>query len=189
MMIIDDRRPKDTSQAPPGIPGDPWADWKPVWTSKKSTPQDMQEKHSPTEQVSVRLTSERQAHSSQRRIVDARLWGAMTIFQQDAALVIAASFDMMGRGMGYVTSNWQRIPGCKNGSNVTELHARMIQFYIEWSQKCARKKISHSMVIDVLCFGFSCRMIDRDRRLKTGSTRENLMSGLSLYCELRGWGG
>ena len=43
------------------------------------------------------------------------------------------------------------------------------------------------MVVDVLCFGFTCRMIDRDRRLKNGSTQKNLMVGLSLYCTLRGW--
>ena len=63
----------------------------------------------------------------------------------------------------------------------------MVNFYIEWAQKCARKKISHAMVVDVLCFGFSCRMIDHDRRLKNGGTRENLLRGLLLYCSLRGW--
>jgi len=189
MMIIDDRRSKDSLPPPPsGILQDPWTDWQPVWTGKKRTPQDMQEQHSPTEQIAVRLTAERQMQQSQRRIVDSRLWEAMTATQQDAAIRIAASFEMMGRGMGYVLSNWQRIPGCRGSSNVSEAHARMISTYVEWAQKCARKKISHSMVVDVLCFGFSCRMIDRDRRLKTGATRENMMQGLSLYCELMGWG-
>lgn len=166
---------------------DPWEDWKPLWTGKKRTPQDMQERHLPTEEVAVRLTADRKMHRSQRRIVDARLWDAMTDTQQNAALSIAAAFEMMGRGMGYVTSNWQRIPGCSGQSNVSEAHARMIREYVEWAEKCAKKKISHSMIIDILCFGFSCRMVDRDRRLKNGSARENLMMGLSLYCLLRGW--
>lgn len=186
MIAIDDRHP----------PQDPWSDWKPVWTGKKRlsktpglmTPQDVQERHSPTEPVSVRLTAERQTHGSQRRIVDGRLWDAMTPIEQDAAIAIAASFDMMGRGMGYVLSNWQRIPGCGGQSNISEAHARMMRFYMEWAQACTRKKISHSMVADVLCFGFSCRMIDRDRRLRTGATRENLLRGVRLYCDLRGWG-
>lgn len=189
MIIIDDKRSKDSPPPAPDfdLTKDPWSDWKPAWTGKNRTPQDTQERHSPTEQVAVRLTAERQVHKSQRRIVDSRLWEAMTPVQQDAAIEIAAAFEMMGRGMGYVLSNWQRIPGCRGSSNVSEAHANMMNLYIGWAQKCAKKKISHSMVVDVLCFGFSCRMIDRDRRLRTGSTRENLMLGLSLYCDLRGW--
>lgn len=187
MIMIDDRRSKDLPPPPADLSQDPWADWRPSWTGKNRTPQDLQERHSPTEQMNVRVTPERQQHQSQRRIVDGRLWESMTAVQQDAAIAIATSFDMMGRGMGYVLSNWQRIPGCRGSANVTEAHARMIKAYIEWAQKCAPRKISHSMVVDVLCFGFSCRMIDRDRRLKTGSTRGNLMQGLSLYCELMGW--
>jgi len=89
--------------------------------------------------------------------------------------------------MGYILSNWERIPGCNGPSNISESHARMINIYTEWAQKCARIKISHALAVDVLCFGFSCRMIDRDRRLKKGATRENLLRGLSLYAALRGW--
>jgi hypothetical protein len=185
MMIVDDKRSKDTP--PPDFLNDPWADWKPSWTGKKLTPQDIQEQHSPTEQVAIRLTAERQTHRSQRRIVDSRLWEAMTPIQQDAAIEIATAFEMMGRGMGYVLSNWQRLPGCKGVANVSEAHSRLMNVYIEWAQKCAKRKISHSMVVDVLCFGFSCRMIDRDRRLRSGATRENLMRGLTLYCDLLGW--
>ncbi|MFH1159225.1 MAG: hypothetical protein V1721_10170 [Pseudomonadota bacterium] len=187
MMTVDEKRPFEPPSA--DLLKDPWSDWKPVWTGKKRTPQDAQERHSPTEQVSVRLTAEKQMHRSQRRIVDARLWDAMTPAQQDAAVEIAAAFEMMGRGMGYVLSNWQRIPGCRGQSNISEAHARMMNVYMAWAQECAKKKISHAMTVDVLCFGFSCRMIDRDRRLKNGSTRENLMRGLSLYCDLRGWKG
>jgi len=72
MMIIDDRCPKED------VLKDPWEDWKPHWTGKKCTPQDIQERHSPTEQVSLRMTAERQQHISRRRIVDARLWESMT---------------------------------------------------------------------------------------------------------------
>lgn len=184
MMIVDERRPKDMT---PDALKDPWQDWAPAWGKNKNTPHDQQEKHSPTEEVSVRLTAERQQHKTQRRIVDARLWDGMVPAQQEAALSIVAAFDMMGRGMGYVISNWHRIPGCRGASNAAAMHGYLINSYIEWSKECAKRKISHAMVIDVLSFGFSCRMIDRDRRLKNGSTRDNLMQGLSLYAELRGW--
>jgi hypothetical protein len=183
MIIVDDKRPKEPAPAS----DDPWADWKPQWTGKKKTPYDVQERHSPTERVNVRLTAERRVQQSQRRIVDARLWESMTAPQQDSAIEIAAAFEMIGRGLGYVTSNWQRVPGCRGPSHAVDAHARMIRFYIEWAQMCAKRKISHAMVVDVLCFGFTCRMIDRDRRLKNGGARENLMEGLALYCEVRGW--
>lgn len=186
IVIVDDKRPHDPLSVEPAA-FDPWSDWKPQWTGKTRTPQDMQEKHSPTKPVAVRFTAGRQLQQSQRRIVDARLWEAMTPSQQEAALAIAAAFEMMGRGMGYVISNWQRIPGCRSAADVSEVNARLIKFYIEWAEKCAKAKISHAMAVDVLCFGFTCRALDRDRRLKNGRTRENLMRGLALYCELRGW--
>ena len=182
MVIVDNKCPKDI------WPKDIWSDWSPQWSGARITPHDVQEKHSPTQPVAVHLAPEEKIGVSQRRIVDARLWESMTFMQQDAAREIVAAFEMMGRGMGYVTSNWERIPGCSNPSNVAEAHGCMINLYIAWAEKCAQRKISHAMVADVLCFGFACRMIDHDRRLKNGSTRDNLMRGLSLYCELRGWG-
>lgn len=181
IIMTDERRPAE------GASADPWADWKPQWTGAKTTPHDVQEKHSPTKAVAVRVTADRKQEQSQRRIVDARLWEQMTPPQQDAALEIAAAFEMMGRGLGYVTSNWARIPGCRGPSSATEIHGRMINMYVAWAEACAKRKISHSMVLDVLCYGHSCRAVDRDRRLKNGSARENLMKGLALYCELRGW--
>lgn len=180
--MIDEKRPPEADVNP-----DPWLDWKPQWTGRKKTPQDLQERHSPTEKVLVRINAEKKLHQSQRRIVDARLWESMTPAQQEAAISIAAAHEMMGRGMGYVTSNWQRIPGCRGPAGVSEAHARMMNNYIDWAQKCAKQKVSHAMVLDVLCFGYSCRAVDRDRRLKNGSARENLMQGLTLYCELQGW--
>jgi hypothetical protein len=168
MMIADETRQNK----------DQWEDWKPQWTGTKQTPHDIQEKHSPTK---------KQPDKNQRRVVDARLWEGMTAAQQDAAVEIVNSYDMMTSGMGYVTSNWQRIPGCRGSGNIAEAHARMMNFYMEWARKCAVQKISHAMVVDVLCCGFPCRLIDRDRRLKNGATQKNLLRGLSLYCELRGW--
>ena len=166
---------------------DPWQGWNPCWTEAELTPQDWQETHSPSENTQVKLPEQKNSQAVNRRIVDARLWESMTADQQSAAIKINLAFEMMSRGMGYAQSNWQRIPGCKSASNIGEAHARMINVYIAWAKECAVKKISHSMAVDVLCFGFSCQMIDCDRRLRKGSTRCNLLAGLTLYCELRGW--
>lgn len=214
MMASDDTKPpKDISTpsataAPPRtVQGkdpfhDPWADWQPQWgkkpkRSKGKTSQtkaasetsvhDQQETHSPSQSVSLRVTAERHEIRCQRRIVDARLWDAMTPPQQDAALEIAKAYETMGRGLGYISSDWQRIPGTRGGGNIANAHSRLINRYIDWTKACHKEKISHSMIIDVLAFGFSCRALDRDRRVRAGSSRQNLLDGLSLYCQLQGW--
>lgn len=166
---------------------DPWADWKPSWTRQDKTPHDFQEKRSPSKKISVRLTAERSVEKCHRRIVDSRLWEAMSAPEQEAALEIALAYETMGRGLGYVQSDWQRIPGCKGASQATEMHSRLINQYIDWTKACHKKKVSHAMIVDILVFGFSCRKVDHDRRMRSGSARQNLLAGLSLYSRLRGW--
>jgi hypothetical protein len=202
MIAIDEKNRKDTGQPPrppnPITENDPWADWKPQWTAKnkdkqKSTAKPIQnadapahqERQSPTE--AVRLRGAHDGDTARRRIVDARLWDAMSAAQQDAALQIAEAYETMGRGLGYVTSDWQRIPGARGTGNAGAAHSRLIHGYVEWTKQCHREKISHAMMIDILVFGFSCRQQDRDRRLRSGSARKNLMDGLTLYCLLQGW--
>lgn len=198
MIAIDDKNRKDAGHTPrPPLPAtehDPWADWRPGWTQNKKTRENptktgdihaQQEKQNPTE--AVRLRGAHDGDAARRRIVDARLWDAMSPAQQDAALQIAEAFETMGRGLGYVTSDWQRIPGASGAGNAGAAHSRLIHGYVEWTKQCHREKISHAMIIDILVFGFSCRQQDRDRRLRSGSARKNLMDGLTLYCLLQGW--
>jgi hypothetical protein len=181
-----------------GVFGDPWAEWRPEWPAPESrrarhkpaaskaaiTVHAQQEKIAPTMPVVLRGAGA--GGAARRRIVDARLWDAMTGAQQDAALHIAEAFEAMSRGLGYVTSDWQRLPGA-GGGNAGAVHSRLIHGYVEWTKNCHREKISHAMIVDILAFGTSCRQQDRDRRLRAGSARRNLMDGLTLYCLLQGW--
>jgi len=170
---------------------DPWSDWQPRWSlnAKQKSPlpdaHDWQERHSPTKPVSLRSGDGSSRHSTQRRVTDAKLWENMTAQQQDAALEIALAFEVMGRGLGYATSDWTRVPG--GGGNAGEAHGRLINDYIGWTVACQKHKVSHSMIIDILVYGFSCRALDSDRRVKTGAARQNLIEGLMLYVKLRGW--
>lgn len=166
---------------------DPWADWRPMWSEKGKTPHDLQERHSPTQTVAVRIPADKQTRKNQRRIVDARLWEAMSASQQQAAIEIALAYETMGRGLGYVISDWKRIPGARGLSNVADAHSRLINAYIDWTKYCHKSGVSHSMIIDVLVFGFSCKALDRERRVRAGTSRENLLAGLSLYSRLKGW--
>jgi len=160
------------------ITHDNWREWKPQWTGENKTPHDLQEKQAP---------SVAQPDGSHRRIVDARLWNSLAPLQQEAAMLIAASFDLVTSGNGYATSNWQRLPGSRGSGNISEARARLINIYFDWARKCQERKISHAMIVDVLSFGHACRTVDRNRRLKNGSAKINLLRGLSLYCEMRGW--
>jgi len=210
MLVTDDKKKPDNMLLAPSRKNsasdahkpDPWADWAPQWSPQKSTKRsrkkqqkttqkpatvhDQQETHSPTQGVSQKISAERQQVRCQRRIVDARLWDAMTPAQQDAALDIARAFETMGRGLGYAGSDWERIPG-GGGHNIAEAQSRLINFYIDWTKHCHKNRISHALIIDVLVFGFSCRAVDRDRRNRTGTCRQNLMAGLTLYAQLQGW--
>lgn len=205
MIAADDKKRSDnqgparpqgrSGDTPPNNPWhDPWADWHPQWPAQKTksgtgrAPADVharQETLAPTE--AVRLRGKEEDGTARRRIVDARLWDAMSAAQQDAALQIALAFETMGRGLGYVSSDWQRIPGARGAGNAGAAHSRLIHGYVEWTKQCHREKISHAMIVDILVFGFSCRQQDRDRRLRSGSARKNLMDGLTLYCLLQGW--
>ena len=163
---------------------DPWRDWQPQWQLRGGlgdSPHDLQERHAPTEPVRLRHGDS----TCQRRIVDARLWDSLDALQQQAAIDIAMTYERLSRGMGFASSDWQRVPGGSGGGG--DGHALLAGPYIDWAKACALAKISHSMVIDILCFGISCTALDRDRRVRAGASRANLVAGLSLYAKLQGW--
>jgi hypothetical protein len=175
---------------------DPWEDWRPQWrrpgvskdsarTKRGGDAHEWQERHSPTQAVDIKIGGGKTRHSTQRRVTDARLWDALSDQQQDAALEISLAFEMMGRGLGYATSDWTKIPG--GGGNIGDAHARLIGDYVAWTRLCHAEKTSHSMIIDILVYGFSCRALDRDRRVRAGASKNNLLSGLTLYADMKGW--
>lgn len=167
-----------------------WDGWKPDWQGKKNevTPHALQESHSPTEPMSPQRTPQlRNLSDVRRRVTDARLWDAMSGAQQDAAQEIAFAFESMSQGLGFTTVNWERLPGCRGPNNAVECREKLLGDYLGWAKDCHRAGVSHSMIIDVLVFGFSCRALDRDRRVRAGWSRANLLAGLSLYCKMKGW--
>jgi hypothetical protein len=182
---------KEFPLAPPKVRqplfGDPWEGWNPAW-GRGATPHELQERHSPSIPVTLRAPQGRAAERSQRRITDARLWEAMTPGQQDAALDIARVFESLSRGIGFAVSDWMKPPAMRGGgANPAEIHARLLNGYAAWTLRCRKAGVSHSMIIDVLVFGFSCQALDADRQVRKGRTKANLLKGLSLYCDVRGW--
>lgn len=163
--------------------------WKPEWQGKGrgATPHALQEQHSPTTPVTLRQSGARDKQAAQRRITDARLWDSFSGVQQEAAQQIAFAFESMSQGLGFTTVNWHRLPGCRGANNAVEAREKLLADYVGWARECHRAGISHSMIIDVLVFGFSCRALDQDRRVRSGWSKRNLQEGLNLYCRMKGW--
>lgn len=167
---------------------DPWKDWAPQWRGDVATTagvHDLQERHAPT--IAMAHPDGPARQSIRRRIVDARLWDAMTSPQQRAALQIVAAYEAMSRGLGRVTSDWARVPGSGGASALSDGQSRFLDLYMDWVTACQKKKISHAMIVDVLVFGKSFRTVDRERRQRAGSARRNMMDGLDTYAVQQGW--
>lgn len=167
--------------------GNPWEGWQPSWGTSGATPHVLQERHSPSTAVTLRAPQGRVQERSQRRIVDARLWEAMAPAQQDAALEIARLFENLSRSIGFAVSDWTKPPSLRGGANPAEIQGLLLQCYLEWTRRCKNAGVSHSLIIDVLVFGFSCQSLDRDRRRRAGWSKSNLLKGLGLYCAVKGW--
>ncbi len=137
--------------------------------------------------MTLRQSPGRNLSAAQRRITDARLWESFSPSQQDAAQEIAFAFESMSQGLGFTTVNWHRLPGCRSANNAVEAREKLLADYVGWSRACHSAGVSHSMIIDVLVFGFACRALDQDRRVRSGWSRRNLLDGLNLYCRMKGW--
>lgn len=188
---------RDVTLLPPATPvkqqpahlSDPWQDWQPRWQGRgdTTTPHAQQETTHPTTPVTVRVNAERSEYVCQRRLLDARLWDSLPSEAQDAAGEIAFAYEALTKGLGFATSNWQRVGGGRNPMAVANGFSRLSGTYMDWARACVTEHISHSMVIDVLCMGISCAALDRDRRVRSGTSRRNLQDGLMLYARLRRW--
>lgn len=168
------------------LPDDPWRDWQPQWRGA-GTPHDLQERHAPTEAVYLRDAHGRDQEHCQRRILDARLWDGLPAASQAAARQIMLHYESLSRGLGFATSDPQRLPGARNPLGAINGFAQLRGLYDDWVAACRKDNLSHSMVIDVLCFDISCKLLDRDRGVRSGTSRQNLLAALALYARLAGW--
>ncbi|MBL1146621.1 MAG: hypothetical protein HND56_04735 [Pseudomonadota bacterium] len=177
-----------------------WTEWKPDWTipvkEKKrrkgqekrcQTPHDFQEKLSPTLPVRQNLGGGRSTVQHRRRIVDARLWDAMSPFQQNAAMALEQACYLLSRGLGYRISAPHKLNTGKTHFKETDRDAEKIAVYSQWVKKCKEQNCHHSAAMDILAFGKSCREVDRARKCRNGWARGNLFTCLDIYCQIRGW--
>lgn len=166
--------------------------------SDATPPEAWQERHSPTEAVEVtimhavelgtdgkakRITKRREM--CRRRIVDARLWAALTQEQQTAATLIDAGFRIATQGMGVKVQSFERGDRGEAGGN--DRSAVTMADYIAWAKEAVRTRIDHAAIILVLVEGMALAAVDSARRKRRGYTRDALAVGLNLYCKQQGW--
>lgn len=171
---------------------DDWTGWKPEWSKNnknktRKSPHDFQEHHSPTKSVRLKENPAQAATRHQQRIVDARLWKAMSPFQQNAALALEHAFHQMSKGLGYRTSAPHKLNFGKAHHSENDRDGEIIAFYFQWAEACKQEDLHHSAAIDVLVYGQSCRQVDRNRRVRNGWSKKNLLACLNIYCAMRGW--
>ena len=161
-----------------------------VRAADRAQPSDWQEEIAPTEAVegTISKSTRRVREISRRRIVDARLWDAMTADQQGAAERVARGFETITAGVGH--------SGMRFGQRVDHGYGDpwegkwgLIEAYWAWAKQTQRERISVAATLDVLAFGHSCREVDSFRHRRKGWARGNLFGALEVYCDIKGWSG
>ncbi len=175
--------------------------WKPIWTipgakarkkaaikkRRQQTTHDFQENKAPTCHIEKKVPNNKNKTTQHRRLLDARLWDALSAEQQDAAFFIDHAYQLITRGLGYRISKYSPITGHATKEMAHEKDADRMNFYFKWAETCNKRKYTHAACLDVLVFGKTCRKIDRERRMRNGWAKQNLHDCLTLYAELRGW--
>lgn len=134
-----------------------WTEWAPHWSKKNKTsptspktPHDFQEQNAPTTIVRQKLSTERTTTKHRQRIVDARLWKAMSPFQQNAALALEHAFHVMSIGLGYRTSSPHKLNTGKAHYRENDRDGEVIALYFQWAEQCQKDTLHHAAAIDVL---------------------------------------
>lgn len=151
-------------------------------------PLDWQRAHGSLDAVTVRVDATRTEVIGYRQARDSKLWGAMSVEQIQAALEIRDAFEIIVGGLGSLIAHYaeQTSRGLKCLED-SEYVANLQINYGKWFGECRRSNISVSAVLDVLCFGESCRSTDALQHHADGWTRKQLFSALTIYAQLRGW--
>lgn len=155
--------------------------------SKKMEPADWQERHSPTEAVTVRITGSRRQETARRRKSDARIFERLLHDdQQQAAVEINDAFNAITGHVGCRIMVYEPdyVPGTGDKGHRMDILRRT---YMEWADIGDKGKFSHAAALDIICYGKGLREVDSGRRKAHGFAKTNLVNALDVWCEVRGW--
>lgn len=167
------------------------AGWEPI---------DFQQTHSPTERVEIVRkwvvdpgSGEARAETIsgvRRRVIDTKLWDAMSTWQQEATEAIARGFLAVVGDVACRTGLVEIRGG--DGRPVLSLSdhdVAAVRHYRSWARRCkVESPDALAATLSVVVFARSCVETDKLYRHRNGWARGALFEGLDLYCRLRGWG-
>lgn len=161
-------------------------------------PEHWQEAHSPTEPAMVReyvkdaatgvMKPEDVPGKARRRKADNRVWAAMTLEQEQAAIRIVRAWDLITGGMGFATTPTEVRDRARQAEEQSDFLAEVEADYFAWGRLCVRED-PHMHPITVAWLGDAIPLSTIDERFhkRRGTARKMLFDGLSLYAEMKGW--
>lgn len=152
-------------------------------------PDDWQERHSPTEDVEVRIDQKRTKQLCKRRKPDARMFEAMTDAEERAADCIHSAVLIRTGEVGVKVQSFDRAapgPDCA-ASDRADRQADLLQRYDRWIAAARAQGLSPSDVIQIIVHGQSCAQQDRERRQRNGTAKAHLIQALALFAVQQGW--
>jgi hypothetical protein len=117
-----------------------------------------------------------------RVVADKRLIESLTDDQQAAMWFLAKAWGLLTAGVGMRTFDPSHVRG---GAGDVSYGAAIIAEYFKWAEAVLRRKLDHSMCMDVIAYGHSLRDVDRNRRQPRGTAKKNLVGCLDLCIDLR----
>lgn len=148
-------------------------------------PLDWQERHSPTEDYSVRISGERSMVLTRRRKQDARLFDKLTNDHIKAMEEINCAYWYIAGEAGYRFMRYSAEVGGR-----IPLHGeleKMREAYKEWIDRGARGafkiKPALSIIIEAKSYTITASSFNKRRSWVKGNFHDSLMT----YCEIRGW--
>jgi len=118
----------------------------------------------------------------QRRQSQSRFFSILTSEEIRACEMIAHGFHLRTAGLGMKTQSFCRQPA--STGNLEDRQFELMRRLMRWGDAMQAKGLSVSPVLDIVVFGKSFRIVDRERKKRNGFSRSLLLKGLNLYLKI-----
>lgn len=146
-----------------------------------------QESHSPTVEIAVDdPDATRKVRRNLTRVRQSEAWrhNRLSGMQRDAEKEMEFAWRQRTTGLGAASSRYGETRG---GSNRADLGAGVDETWCAWAALTKIRRVMLPAVVDCLAEPKTLAEIERDYRMRRGQAFDNYVSGLDLWCEVRGW--
>lgn len=119
--------------------------------------------------------------------LDKRVKKSMSMAQLDAHNCIGCALEIITAGIGVKTNKFEFGGGAGPEDEEHTWKIAKIEKYQNWAREALKKGIDVGAVASIICFGDSCRDVERTRHKRNGWAKKNLFTALDLYAALLGW--